>query len=148
MYWNLAQSYITVSFMPLNSNIRCIEMQNAIDSINKNLQLNSNIRCIEIIYDKTSEEMITLLNSNIRCIEIEQSIPKPTKSRSWIVTLDVLKCDLESDDNIKYKLNSNIRCIEIFHICLIIMQAVSWIVTLDVLKCYWIWWNELLYWVE
>ena len=37
----------------------------------------------------------------------------PQVCKSWIVTLDVLKCDLESGDNIKYK---------------------GWIVTLDVLK--------------
>ena len=53
---------------------------------------------------------------------------------SWIVTLDVLKCDLESGDDIKYKLNSNIRCIEIWRGYIRKPSINSWIVTLDVLK--------------
>ena len=76
------------------------------------------------------------LNSNIRCIEIALKIFLLQDSLSWIVTLDVLKCNSTDNKTIKETLNSNIRCIEIQCLQANYIAFQSWIVTLDVLKSY------------
>ena len=53
---------------------------------------------------------------------------------SWIVTLDVLKFDSLYISIFAVELNSNIRCIEISLYFPIILSNSGWIVTLDVLK--------------
>ena len=53
------------------------------------------------------------MNSNIRCIEIALNSFASIAGTSWIVTLDVLKCDYVNEGKANDLLNSNIRCIEI-----------------------------------
>ena len=63
-------SVIRVYDVPLNSNIRCIEIiMSALDEALEK-QLNSNIRCIEIIRIVKNRDTRLMLNSNIRCIEM------------------------------------------------------------------------------
>ena len=56
----------------MNSNIRCIEIEEAEQLKGNNDALNSNIRCIEIDFDDKYNTHFTPLNSNIRCIEMLQ----------------------------------------------------------------------------
>ena len=53
------------------------------------------------------------LNSNIRCIEMALLYVRQLEDDGWIVTLDVLKFNMYTDNDGLKKLNSNIRCIEI-----------------------------------
>ena len=53
--------------------------------------MNSNIRCIEIQIAVQRTAATAQLNSNIRCIEIEIDDLNAVLAPGWIVTLDVLK---------------------------------------------------------
>ena len=55
-------------------------------------ELNSNIRCIEMDQLDALYEEKRMLNSNIRCIEIDNVPTFWFGGCGWIVTLDVLKC--------------------------------------------------------
>ena len=82
-----------VGFLPLITNIRCIEINNLLLRRLCRNWLITNIRCIEIISKKIGEsKQPAMLITNIRCIEI------------YRLSLFFL---------LLYKLITNIRCIEI-----------------------------------
>ena len=134
MYWNGLCCSTIPARKALNSNIRCIEMQSAVQvpyilrcwivtldvlkfntgaTNSTHISLNSNIRCIEM---KLTHCNFTFLFSWIVTLDVLKSKLFHSLCSgfcSWIVTLDVLKYRLCQDRNRIWKLNSNIRCIEI-----------------------------------
>ena len=54
----------------INSNMRCIEIEQKSKRDHQDASINSNMRCIEIENNRSDEPERREINSNMRCIEI------------------------------------------------------------------------------
>ena len=145
MYWNEIQNFLTLLVFSWIVTLDVLKWS-FMKFPRRTNKLNSNIRCIEMICKSPKYWCRLQLNSNIRCIEMRRRLYFWWRNRSWIVTLDVLKCALPSLGIFAVALNSNIRCIEMRYRYTVFNRRYSWIVTLDVLKyCHWNSWVIIYY---
>ena len=59
-----------MSGIQINRNMRCIEMQIALQKVVDSAQINRNMRCIEILPGLRGFRHGSMINGNMRCIEM------------------------------------------------------------------------------